>query len=402
MEKVPRRGNKKNAAQGYWFSKWFLNNKFVTILLILLLVLLIILVFSKISYLFKPIGSFFSVIGFPLVLGGIFYYLLNPLVSFMEKKGIGRLWAIWIALVVVLLLLVWGFAILIPIVRDQTVGIINDFPSYWTAIEKMTTEVVNYDWFTSLQNQINQLNADIFKSVSVKVNEILSNTVSGLGNVVGIVTNAFVGIITMPIILFYLLKEGEKLPQSFIKFFPTNVRESIDVLLKKINNQISQYVRGQITVAFFVGVMFVLGYSVIGLKYGVVLGVLAAFLNIVPYLGSFLAMIPAIIIGIVDSPMMLVKVLILFSIEQFIEGRVISPQVLGSSLEVHPVTIIIVLLTAGKLFGLMGFIIGIPGYAVFKVLFMHIFEWYKEISGLYFEEEIGESEELQELDTDDE
>ena len=320
----------------------------------------------------------------------------------MEKKGTGRLWAIWIALVVVLLLLVWGFAILIPIIRDQTVGIINDFPSYWTAIEKMTTEVVNYDWFTSLQNQINQLNADIFKSVSVKVNEILSNTVSGLGNVVGIVTNAFVGIITMPIILFYLLKEGEKLPQSFIKFFPTNVRESIDVLLKKINNQISQYVRGQITVAFFVGVMFVLGYSVIGLKYGVVLGVLAAFLNIVPYLGSFLAMIPAVIIGIVDSPMMLVKVLILFSIEQFIEGRVISPQVLGSNLEVHPVTIIIVLLTAGKLFGLTGFIIGIPGYAVFKVLFMHIFEWYKEISGLYFEEEIGESEELQELDMDDE
>ncbi len=402
MEKVPRRGNKKNAVQGYWFSRWFLNNKFVTILLILLLVLLIILVFSKISYLFKPIGSFFSVIGFPLVLGGIFYYLLNPLVNFMIKRGTTRLWAIWIALVVVLLLLVWGFAILIPIIRDQTVGIINDFPSYWTAIEKMTTEVVNYDWFTSLQNQINQLNADIFKSVSVKVNEILSNTVSGLGNVVGIVTNAFVGIITMPIILFYLLKEGEKLPQSFIKFFPTNVRESIDVLLKKINNQISQYVRGQITVAFFVGVMFVLGYSVIGLKYGVVLGVLAAFLNIVPYLGSFLAMIPAVIIGIVDSPMMLVKVLILFSIEQFIEGRVISPQVLGSSLEVHPVTIIIVLLTAGKLFGLMGFIVGIPGYAVFKVLFMHIFEWYKEISGLYFEEETGESEELQELDMDDE
>lgn len=402
MEKVPRRGNKKAASQGYWFSRWFLNNKFVTILLILLLVLLIILVFSKISYLLQPIGSFFSVIGFPLVLGGIFYYMLNPLVTFMEKKGTGRLWAIWIALVVVLLLLIWGFAILIPIVRDQTVGIINDFPSYWTAIQKMTTEVVNYDWFTSLQNQINQLNADIFKSVSVKVNEILSNTVSGLGNVVGIVTNAFVGIITMPIILFYLLKEGEKLPQSFIKLFPTTVRGSIDVLLKKINNQISQYVRGQITVAFFVGVMFMVGYSAIGLKYGVVLAVLAAFLNIVPYLGSFLAMIPAVIIGIVDSPMMLVKVLILFSIEQFIEGRVISPQVLGSNLEVHPVTIIIVLLTAGKLFGLTGFIIGIPGYAVLKVLFMHIFEWYKEMSGLYFEEDTGESVELQELDMDDE
>jgi len=402
MEKVPRRGNKKAAYQGSWFEKWFLNNKFVTILLVILLMLLIILVFSKISYIFKPIGSFFSVIGFPLVLGGIFYYMLNPLVIFMEKKGVARIWSIWIALVSVLLLLVWGVAILIPVLRDQTVGIINDFPTYWKSIEDMTNELVNYDWFTSLQEQINQVNADIFQTASAKVNEILSNTVSGLGNVFGMVTNAFVGLITMPIILFYLLKEGEKLPKSFIKFFPTNVRDSLDVLFKKINNQISQYVRGQITVAFFVGVMFVLGYSVIGLKYGVVLGISAAFLNIVPYLGSFIAMVPAIIIGIVDSPMMLVKVLIVFAIEQFIEGRVISPQVLGSNLEVHPVTIIIVLLTAGKLFGLTGFIIGIPGYAVFKVLFMHIFEWYKEMSGLYLETELEEAEELQELELDDE
>lgn len=369
-----------------WFEKWFLNNKFVTILLIILLLLLIVFVFSKVSYLLGPIGSFFSVIGFPLVMAGIFYYMLNPLVTLMEKKGIKRFVGTWIAFVLVLLLMIWGFAILIPIIRDQTVGIVKEFPSYWQAIESMTIELVNYDWFTSLQEQINQINADIFNTVSAKLNEVLSNTVSGLGSVVGLLTNAFVGIITMPIILYYLLTEGEKLPQSFLQFFPTNLRESIGELLKKINTQISQYVRGQITVAFFVGLMFVIGYAIIGMKFGIVLGILAGFLNIIPYMGSFIAMVPAVIVAIVDSPLMLAKVLLVFSIEQFIEGRVISPQVLGSNLEVHPVTIIFVLLTAGKLFGLTGFILGIPGYAVFKVLLMHIFEWYKEISGLYLDE----------------
>src|SRR5699024_7255224 len=113
----------------------------------------------------------------------------------------------------------------------------------------------------------------------------------------------------------------------------------------------------QITVAFFVGLMFVIGYSIIGLNYGIVLGVLAGFLNVIPYLGSFLAMVPAIIVGLVDSPIMLIQVLIVFSIEQFIEGRVISPQILGSNLSVHPVTIMIVLLTAGKVFGLVGFVL---------------------------------------------
>lgn len=390
MERAPRKGTSRNRLS--WFEKWFLNNKFVTVLLITLLILLIVLVFSKISYLLGPIGSFFSVIGFPLIMAGIFFYMLNPLVTLMEKRGIKRFVGIWIAFVLVLLMMIWGFAILIPIIRDQTIGIVREFPAYWQAIESMTTELINYDWFTSLQEQINQINADLFNSVSAKLNELLSNTVSGLGSVVGLLTNAFVGIVTMPIILYYLLKEGDRLPLSFLQFFPTNLRESIGELLKKINTQISQYVRGQITVAFFVGLMFVVGYAIIGMKFGIVLGILAGFLNIIPYMGSFIAMVPAVIVAIVDSPLMLAKVLLVFSIEQFIEGRVISPQVLGSNLEVHPVTIIFVLLTAGKLFGLTGFILGIPGYAVLKVLLMHIFEWYKEISGLYLDEPEVEEE----------
>ena len=385
MERGPRRGTKSGNRLS-WFERWFLNNKFVTVLLIPLLILLIVFVFSKISYLLGPIGSFFSVIGFPLIMAGIFYYMLNPLVTLMEKRGIKRFVGTWIAFVLVLLMMIWGFAILIPIIRDQTIGIVREFPAYWQALESMTIELVNYDWFTSLQDQINEINSDIFNTVSAKLNEVLSNTVSGLGSVVGLLTNAFVGIITMPIILYYLLKEGDKLPLTFLQFFPTNLRESIGELLKKINTQISQYVRGQITVAFFVGLMFVIGYAIIGMKFGIVLGILAGFLNIIPYMGSFIAMVPAAIVAIVDSPLMLAKVLLVFSIEQFIEGRVISPQVLGSNLEVHPVTIIFVLLTAGKLFGLTGFILGIPGYAVLKVLFMHIFDWYKEISGLYLDE----------------
>ncbi|WP_106450723.1 AI-2E family transporter [Trichococcus alkaliphilus] len=391
MERAPRRGTKSGNRLS-WFERWFLNNKFVTVLLITLLLLLIVLVFSKVSYLLGPIGSFFSVIGFPLIMAGIFYYMLNPLVTLMEKRGIKRFAGTWIAFVLVLLLMIWGFAILIPIIRDQTIGIVREFPAYWQALESMTIELVNYDWFTSLQDQINEINADIFNSVSAKLNEVLSNTVSGLGSVVGLLTNAFVGIITMPIILYYLLKEGEKLPLTFLQFFPTNLRESIGELLKKINTQISQYVRGQIIVAFFVGLMFVIGYAIVGMKFGIVLGILAGFLNIIPYMGSFIAMIPAVIVAIVDSPLMLAKVMLVFSIEQFIEGRVISPQVLGSNLEVHPVTIIFVLLTAGKLFGLTGFILGIPGYAVLKVLFMHIFDWYKEISGLYLDEPEVEEE----------
>jgi len=94
-------------------------------------------------------------------------------------------------------------------------------------------------------------------------------------------------------------------------------------------------------------------------------------------------MVPSVVIAMVISPWMLVKVLIVFVIEQTIEGRGISPLVLGSSLAIHPVTILIVLLAAGKIFGLMGVIFGFPGYAILKVLITHLFAWYQAQSGLY-------------------
>jgi predicted PurR-regulated permease PerM len=129
-----------------------------------------------------------------------------------------------------------------------------------------------------------------------------------------------------------------------------------------------------------------IGFSIIGLDYAITLGIAAGFLNLIPYLGSFLALVPAVFLGIVGGPVLLVKVLVVFVIEQTIEGRVISPLVLGSQLSVHPVTILLVLLTSGKLFGLVGVILGIPAYAAIKVVIANVFEWYKRISNLYEEE----------------
>ncbi|WP_373765806.1 AI-2E family transporter [Jeotgalibaca porci] len=370
-----------------WFEKWILNNKMVTSLIIILLVLLILLVFSKVSYMLQPIGSFFSILGFPLVLSGILYYLMNPFVKWATGRGMNRILAIAIAFIAFIILLIWGIAILVPVIREQTLGFIEDFPQYWVTINNMLLNLFEYDWFIDIQRQFSDINTDILNYITEWANNFLTNTGTWLSSFVGIVTNVFVGLITMPIILYYLLKEGEKFPQALLQLIPNLHRNSFGTLLEKINLQVSQYVRGQIIVATFVGIMFVIGYSIIDLNYGIALGIMAGFLNIIPYLGSFMAMVPAVIVALVDSPWMLIQVLIVFSIEQFIEGRVISPQVLGSNLSVHPVTIMIVLLTAGKLFGIVGFVLGIPGYAVFKVIFMHLFEWYKSESGLYQEDE---------------
>ncbi|HGF7455772.1 TPA: AI-2E family transporter, partial [Enterococcus faecium] len=198
---------------------------------------------------------------------------------------------------------------------------------------------------------------------------------------------------TMPFILFYLLKDGKQLAPYFVKFLPTRMQKPTLNVLSEMNSQVSSYIRGQLTVAFAVAIMFMIGFAVIGLEYAVTLGIIAGFLNLIPYLGSFLAMIPAIFLAIVAGPFMIIKVLIVFAVEQTIEGRLISPLVLGNQLAIHPVTILLVLLTSGKLFGIIGVILGIPVYAAAKVVITHVFEWYTTISSLYEENPLKKQKE---------
>lgn len=370
-----------------WFWKWILNNKVVSILIISLLIFLNLFVFSKVAHIFSPIGDFLSVIGLPVIFAGIVYYLVNPLVDWMERKKIPRVLGIAWIFIVIGALIVWGITTVIPIIQEQTVSIIKNWPIYWENIVSQVDSLLKSDVLSEFQSQLSDFNANLLSNVSEQADGVLDSTFASIGSLVGAVTNIVIAIITMPFILFYLLKDGKNLPYHVMKMVPSKMRKGTYRLLTEINTQISQYIRGQLVVAFFVGLMFWIGFAIIGLEYAVTLGVLAGFLNLIPYLGSFFATIPAVVIALVDSPSMLIKVLIVFAIEQTIEGRVIQPQILGNNLEVHPLTIIIVLLSAGKIFGIPGVILGIPGYAILKVIVVHFFRWCQTYTGLYDSDE---------------
>ncbi|MGM0125315.1 permease [Enterococcus sp. AZ194] len=375
-----------------WFWKWFLNNQAVTSLLVILLVLLIVLLFTKVSYLLEPVGQFLAIVGLPIVLAGILYYLMNPVVDYFEKRGINRIYTIIALFILVVGLIVWGMVVIIPQIQDQIVSFTTNLPSYLDTMNTKMDEILSSPWLAQFKDQAEQVTNRLTSSLGEIIQSVSKVTVQGVGNFVGAVATILVAVITMPFILFYLLKDGKQLAPYFVKFMPTKMRKPTLKVLKEMNDQVSSYIRGQLTVAFAVAVMFIIGFWVIGLDYAVTLGIAAGFLNLIPYLGSFLAMVPAIFLGLVAGPVMLVKVLVLFVIEQTIEGRFISPLVLGSQLSIHPVTILLVLLTSGKLFGIVGVMLGIPVYAAAKVIITHIFEWYKDVSNLYEEEHAEEQD----------
>lgn len=368
-----------------WFYNWFINNQAVAFLLVILLVLVNLFLFTKVGYVVKPIVSFLGVVLLPMILTGLLYYLLNPIVNWLERLKVSRTIAISIVFVFIVFLLVWGLAVAIPNIQEQIVSFARNVPNYIQNIEEQVTTLLEDDRFAQFRPAVIDVMERLNEQAISFAQNLSSSAVGWASGFISTASQILVAVLIMPFILFYLLRDGKDLKAHITKNLPTSWRQPVGTVLTDMNNQLSNYVRGQVTVAIIVALMFSIFFSIIGLSYPVTLGILAGFLNLIPYLGSFLAMIPAVILGLVAGPLMLVKVLIVFMVEQTIEGRFVTPLIIGSSLNIHPITILFILLTSGQMYGVLGVLLGIPIYASIKVVVKAIFEWYKQYSGLYEE-----------------
>ncbi|WP_370519528.1 AI-2E family transporter [Listeria sp. PSOL-1] len=365
------------------FKQYFIENKFVLGLLILLLVALNIFMLTKISFVFYPLGVIIETVAAPIILAGISYYLFNPMIDFLERKGWRRGLAIGLLYLIIVGALVVLFSFIVPAVRDQLMSLFKNFPKYWDQMTQRLTEFSQSPLFDQIKDKLNHNMNDIMKTISQKSSSVVTSAINSIGNIVGTVTEVVLAIVTTPLILFYLLKDGKKLPDFILKLLPVNSRAHTRQVLIESNHQISSYIRGQIIVSFCIGILLFIGYLIIGLPYALTLAIIAACTSIVPYLGPAIAITPALIISVVTSPWLLLKLIIVWIVVQLLEGKFISPQVMGKSLKVHPITILFVILVSGKLFGVVGVIFAVPGYAVLKVLVTHVFIWFKRVSGLY-------------------
>lgn len=379
------------------FKQLFIDNKFVLGLLIFLLVALDIYVLTKISFIFDPLMVILKTVAAPIVLAGISYYLFNPVIDWLEKKKWKRGWAIALLYLVIIGLIILLFSFVIPAVKDQIISLFKTFPGYWDQITQKFNEFSQSSLFDQLKDKLSTNMSDIMKTLSEKGTSVLNSAITSVGSIVGTVTEVVLAIVTTPLVLFYLLKDGKKLPDFLLKMLPVNGRAHTRQVLGEANHQISSYIRGQIIVSLCIGILLFIGYLIIGLPYALTLAIIAACTSIVPYLGPAIAITPALIIAIVTSPWLLLKLIIVWCVVQLLEGKFISPQVMGKTLKVHPITILFVILIAGNLFGVLGVIFAVPGYAVLKVIVTHVFIWFKRVSGLY-----GEQPESEYVDTPEE
>ncbi len=377
---------KKKAFSDSWFYKWFLDNQAVVAVLITFLVFLTVYLLTKVSFIFTPVLSFLGIIMLPLVISALLYYLIKPLVDFLERRGLGRVSAIFVVFTVIVILLIWAIASIIPMIREQILSFVSNLPGYVRSVNYEATKALQNPWLNNYKSELQDMLSNITAKAVTYAESFSKNALDWASSFAGIIARVTIAIIISPFVLFYFLRDSGKMKDGLVQVLPPKFRQPTARVLGDINQQLSGYVQGQVTVAIVVGFMFSIMFSLVGLRYALTFGIMAGILNMVPYLGSFLAMIPVVIMGAVQGPLMLVKVLIIFMIEQTIEGRFVSPLVLGSKLSIHPVTIMFILLTAGSMFGVWGVFLAIPIYASVKVVVKEIFDWYKVISGLYEED----------------
>jgi len=369
------------------------KNLFFT-LIILLLVACVIFMFQKVSFIFTPLKVLFEVVILPGVLAIIGYYLLRPIVGLFERWRIPRVWGIFLLYIILIGIITLLVVLVYPFLRDQFTNLAQEFPGYFMAFTQNIADYLNNARINEYLDKINlnydamvkNFTTDMVETVKDTAANLAQGVASGITGFVSALTGIVLSLVTVPFILFYLLKDGEKLPSFILKMCPPRMRKEVHEIFHDMDKQISSYIQGQILVSMCIGAMVTIGFLIIGMKYALLLGFLAMITSVVPYLGPVIAITPAVIIALVTSPFMLIKLAIVWTVVQLIEGKFISPQIMGKSLSIHPITIIFVLLTAGSLFGVPGVILGIPGYAIIKVLVTHLFKLFKQRYNRYEDE----------------
>jgi predicted PurR-regulated permease PerM len=382
--------NKKWMSQ---FMKFIGGRDLLFGLIVLLLIGIGIMIYTKISFIFHPIIVIVSTLVAPVILAFIAYYLMNPVVNLLERLHIKRIWGILI-LILAIAGLITGIVLLVaPLIQRQVLDLINTFPDYVTQMAESFRKTIDhsflgkyydegYDWVTSNLDEITK-----------KVSDYLGGAVEGIRNVASTLTHVVIALITFPFVLFFLLKDSARFKQYCLHLLPPKYRNDADQILKNMDEQVGSYIRGQIIVATCIGALLYIGYLIIGLDYAIILAITAAITSVVPYLGPMIAISPAIIIAIVSGPFMLLKLAIVWVAVQFLEGHFISPNIMGRTMKIHPLTIMFTLLIAGNLFGLFGVILGIPGYAIVKVIVQYMYKKFRIRYNRYFGERYGNYEE---------
>lgn len=339
----------------------------------LLILFLLIKLIMEVHSVFTPLLVIIQSVLIPMLLSGFLFYICLPFQKLLEKYNIPRWGSISIIFLVLIIIVGVIIGFVGPMIVSQIENLISQIPSLQKDIQKM----VNFglDQMKRLPPDVTERINKMVQSMSKTSTNVLSNSLS---YVTSFISTLFL-LIMVPFFLIYMLKDHEKFIPFIARIFNGDRKIFVVNLLKDLDFTLRSYIQGQVTVSLILGVILFIGYSIVGLKYTLLLVLFACVANMIPFLGPWLAFTPAAIIAIIQSPATFIWVCVITLIAQQLEGNVITPNIMGKSLSIHPLTIIVVILAAGNLGGFALVLVAVPLYATIKTIVKNVFQYRQQI-----------------------
>lgn len=335
-------------------------------LIIGIFVFLFIYLLVKLFPIYEVVFSFLWHLFSPFLIACLIAYLLYPVISKIHSFNIPR----GIAILIIYLLFFGGMAYMIyrvyPVMIYQLKDLNEQLPQFIDAYEKLIYKLYEYTSF--LPETVHDKMDQLFNRVEQSLDSILSKLVGAFTKVFDMV----VLIMVIPVLVFYFLKDFDKIKSFFKQFIPKKYQRQSSIMCHAIDESLGNYFRGLLIVCSFVSVATFIVFHFLNIKYALLLAIIIGLTNIIPYFGPIIGAIPAVAITFMMSGKLVVFVLISIFVIQLIESNLLSPYIMGKSINIHPVAIIFVLLLGGKLFGVPGMIIAVPLLTILKVITKHI------------------------------
>ncbi len=312
----------------------------------------------------------FSAILLPFFAGMILAYFLDPVADWLERRGLSRMAAMVLILVMFLIALVIGLMLIIPVLASQLADFVGRLPDYLSRLQALVTGI-DAEWLSqrlgvdpaSLRDGLNSLLTQAGGFLSGVFSSILSS-----GKTLIDIAGLFV---ITPVVAFYMLLDWDKMVARVDSWIPRDHLGTVRQIALDIDRAVAGFVRGQGTVCIILGVFYAIGLTAVGLNFGLLIGLFAGLVSFIPYVGSLLGLVLSIGVALVQfwpEWHWVVAVAVIFFAGQFVEGNILQPNLVGKSVGLHPVWLMFALFAFGALFGFVGLLVAVPAAAAVGVL----------------------------------
>ncbi|CAN7558025.1 AI-2E family transporter [Rhizobium sp. LjRoot30] len=327
----------------------------------------------------------FSSILLPFIAGMAIAYFLDPIADRLERLGLSRLMATVVILVTFLVVFVLALMILIPVLVSQFNELAQRLPGYIELLRTLIADTQNSVLPEWVKAQLITIK-DNFSAILSEGMGFLTGLFAQIWNSGKAIVDVISLLVVTPVVAFYMLLDWDRMVSKVDRWMPRDYVDSVRQIASEIDQAVAGFIRGQGSLCLILGIFYAVGLSLVGLNFGLLIGLFAGMISFIPYVGSLVGLVLAIGVAIVQfwpDYIWVGVVFAVFFIGQFIEGNILQPKLVGESVGLHPVWLMFALFAFGALFGFVGLLVAVPAAAAVGVLVRFALSRYLD-SDLYY------------------